>query len=526
MLAIWIGSAAMALAASSAFATVSVEEIVRLNSIGMSEQSLLLVVTASDTPDTLSTAQLTQMIEAQVPDTVIATMVAKADAVMEDWQPVDIDQALEQQKVYTETEVYNVYPGWGGYGGYPGYGWCGTPYYGWYDPWWGAYATPYAGFYVGFGWGGGWSFGFGWGGGYCGYYDPWYWGGGYCGYYDPWYGYGYDPYPYYPYDDHYSYREIDRPNYHNGADRGTQRGVTPTPYRQDPSTGTGTRSELSRLDTRQVASIDRSAKSNTGSKDVRSGTGESTPSSRSLDNLTRISSPKTEKSTLQTAEQGSGRYVIKGNDKTVKGDAFVSDSKLDSPGSKVTRSTSLEKGTSKANREVRPKVVTGVQEGLAKRDALARDKVADATRTLTREAKVAGGKTTSEKVNRYVQLKAAQNATGTSRASRSTASRATTAGRGSVTSKNSARLADRTPASTGQAAQKQTTSGNKSTATPRSSSSSASKQVSRSSGQRSAPSSGGFSRSGGGSFSGGGARSGGGGARSGGGSRGGGRAGR
>src|SRR5262245_6287602 len=101
----WSTSLVVALVATTAAAAVSVEEIIRLHKAGLSDQSLLLVVSASATPDTLSTAQLTQMIEAQVPDTVISAMVEKADAVMEDWQPVNLDEAIDGRKVYTETEV-------------------------------------------------------------------------------------------------------------------------------------------------------------------------------------------------------------------------------------------------------------------------------------------------------------------------------------------------------------------------------------------------------------------------------------
>ena len=114
---------AVVFTASVAHATISVEEILRLHSAGLSTQSLLLVVSASDTPDTLSTEQLTYLIEAGVPDTVISELVYKADAVMEDWQPVDLDSEFEGRHIYTETEVRYVYPGWSDYWGWgPGYG--------------------------------------------------------------------------------------------------------------------------------------------------------------------------------------------------------------------------------------------------------------------------------------------------------------------------------------------------------------------------------------------------------------------
>jgi len=116
-------------AAATASATVSVDEIIRLHTAGLTDHSLLLVVSASDTPDTLSTHQLTQMIEAQVPDTVISALVSKADAVMEDWQPVNLEDEMSGRKVYTETEVRYVYPSWDGWYGYGGWGWCGTPWY-------------------------------------------------------------------------------------------------------------------------------------------------------------------------------------------------------------------------------------------------------------------------------------------------------------------------------------------------------------------------------------------------------------
>lgn len=301
-------------AAATASATVSVDEIIRLHTAGLSDQSLLLVVSASDTPDTLSTQQLTQMIEAQVPDTVISALVSKADAVMEDWQPVNLEEAMKGRTVYTETEVNYVYPSWDVWYGYGGWGWCATPWYSsWYTPWYGHCAYPYGGLYAGYGWGGGWSVGFsiGWGYGYCApYYAPYY-GGGYCGWYDPWPGY--DPYPGYGADPYDSYRVVDRVDYHSGPSRDQGRGAPGTPYRQDPSGET--RTELSRMEGRNLTTVDRGGSTGNG-KSVRDQGG--VPATRSVDNLKRVNSSGTTKSTLTTADRGDGRYVLKGEDKKLR----------------------------------------------------------------------------------------------------------------------------------------------------------------------------------------------------------------
>lgn len=161
---VWIGSIVLAfLMASSASATVTVDEVIRLHSAGLSSQSLLLVVANSDTPDTLSTSELTRLIDAEVPDTVITIMVSKALSVMEDWEPVDLDAELDEREYFEEDDddVYSSFTlviggGWDSdirwgwnyyYGDWPYYGY--SPYYndwsiplyiGWWSGgWWGHY---------------------------------------------------------------------------------------------------------------------------------------------------------------------------------------------------------------------------------------------------------------------------------------------------------------------------------------------------------------------------------------------------
>lgn len=156
----WIGPILFAaLFASSASAMVTVEEVIRLHASGLSSQSLLLVVTNSDTPDTLSTDELTNLIDADVPDTVITIMVYNALSVMEDWKPVDLESELKEREYFEEDDddVYSSFTltiggGWGSdaYWGW-NYHYGDWPYYG-YSPYYYDWAVP---IYVGW-WSGGW----------------------------------------------------------------------------------------------------------------------------------------------------------------------------------------------------------------------------------------------------------------------------------------------------------------------------------------------------------------------------------
>lgn len=415
----WATGLLVVLAASTASAAVTVEEIIRLHTAGLSDQSLLLVISASDTPDTLSTLQLTQMLEAQVPDTVVAALVEKADAVMEDWQPVDLEEQMKGHNVYTEAEVRYVYPSWDGWYGYGGWGWCGTPWYSYY-PWYGHCAYPYSGLYVGYGYGAGWSFGINFGWGYGGYscYNPYYYygGGGYCGFYDPYSGYdpyygGYCPAPA-PY---YSYRNVDRVDYHSGPpDRQPGRTAPGTPYGRDFNSDT--RTTLSRLEGRKLTTVDRTGSTKQG-KSVRDAV--STPATRSVDDLTRVTAPGTKKTTLTSADRGDGRYVIKGDDKKLRESSGSTGRTLETVGSKKDRTTS-----SKANLEsgstMKGKVDRGLQRDVEQRSTDLAGRVTEHTRKLASTA--TGAESVGDKVNRYVKMKEAQRAPGT-RGNRSTASK-------------------------------------------------------------------------------------------------------
>jgi len=207
---------------STAAAAVSVDEVIRLHDRGLSTEALLLVVQTSDTPDTISTQQLNDLLDAGVADTVITTLIAQADAVAEDWEPVDVDEAVDNYRVIKKTEYVYVDddPDWNVS---IGFGW-GDPYY--YSYW-------YRPLYVGYGWDPFW--------------DPWYWGWcgssyyTYWGYYDPWY---YRPYYYssigwywgdwgwgghhhhhdywYGHDDRYRFSRLaERPSYRNSVYRTT-----------------------------------------------------------------------------------------------------------------------------------------------------------------------------------------------------------------------------------------------------------------------------------------------------------------
>jgi hypothetical protein len=492
-----------------------VDEIIRLHNAGLSVQSLLLVVSASDTPDTLSTADLTKMIEAQVPDTVVGQIVAKADAVMEDWKPVNLDSEIKGRTAETETEVYNVYPGWGGYTGWPGYGWCGTynyygwPYYGWYDPWWG---YPYGGVYLGYGYGG-FSIGFGFGGGYCGYYDPWYWGGGYCG--GGYWGGGYCGHWDDGYNGYNSYRVIDRADYHSGsAHRSEQRGVAPTPYRHDQTAGTGSDTRLATADGRTTSTFERKVQA--PDRQIRTGTVDP-PTTRSGDDLKGISTQPTDKTTLAQADKGGGRYAIKGGDTQIRDDA-VGGRTLGTLGSKFERSQGLQAQTPGSDRSVRNEVQRGIDRGADLRQSGTDPRLGETTRGVTRQATAAQSfETTGEKVDRYVRMKQAQQGySGTSR-------QAGGAGRAVAPSGSAS---DRS-GSRGRALQPAEGTHTKSSPARTSGGKSSTREAGRSSGgsMRSAPTAGSPSRSGGASFgggrSGGGmSRGGGGGSRGGGGGRG------
>lgn len=453
----WLTGLGVVLGAGTASAAVSVEEIVRLHTAGLSVQSLLLVVGASDTPDTLSTAQLTQMIEAQVPDTVISALVYKADAVMEDWQPVDLEAEMDGRTVYTETEVRYVYPEWDPWYTWSGWGWCGTPWYSWRYVGYPAYCpAPYNGLYVGYGWDGGWRFSFNVGWGY-GCYDPWYWGSRYCGWYDPWYDpwFGYPDHPGYGGSPYYSYREIDRVDYHSGPSRRPNRGGRTTPVRDNVSPDT--RNTLSTVDGRRITHADR----NTGDRRLRDRSENETEgksgTSRSIYDLKRVESGKSDKSTnladrgndkrlrepvrddqtgsrersrpiydtkpldlkqdkstLLAADRGRGRYEIKGDNQRAERTKDPGSGRILEPvDTKTERGSALDRGAKTTVPVVSRETKTDPDRGKRVSD---QGRSQPSTPTVRRvESRASSSVSVGEKVNRYVQMKNAQRVSSPSR---------------------------------------------------------------------------------------------------------------
>ncbi len=448
----WLGPVLIVLlAAPAAWAVVSIDELVRLHQAGLSEQSLLLVVSASDTPDTLTTDQLNQLLDAGIPDTVITELVMKADVVMEDWGPVDLEAELEGRGDYTDTEIQYVYPSWGYGWGSAGWGWgggpyyCGTPYYGWYRPWYGwgyPYVSPYYAVGIGWGWGG-WSFsvGIGWGGGYYGYYN----------YYPPvrpWYGYHYPGYgqPGTPY-----YRDISRPDYRAGVDRGVTRGDLGRgrDYRTDNVKTVSSDATLSRVDHRSRTTLTR-AKTGDGRYELRGDAGDRTRTKSGLD-LRKVTSDPGNR-TLDRADQGKGRYAL-------KGDATTPDTRSTArQGREIKTVNSRSAQTERSTRYSRK---TG-DLALKNRSTLRSKTINSGNRVKSTNTRT---ETRAQTLDRYVSMKNAQKGVRSSTRSRST-NRAT-AGSGSSTRRSTRSTAGYTSGSSRSSGSKRVTTRSSGGSTPK-----------------------------------------------------------